>query len=67
MSMTWMTKNYHIEPNKLYLKKNYHLGGVADPFTGAGAYSTQPMDIDLDQDASEYFPQKTYLQFAQVR
>ena len=25
------------------------------------------MDIDLDQDASEYFPQKTYLQFAQVR
>ena len=41
-------------------------GGVADPFTGSGAYSSQPMEIDVDQDASEYFPQKCYLQFTQV-
>ena len=43
-----------------------HTGGVSDPFTGSGAYSTQPMDVDFDQDASQYFPQKTYLQFTQV-
>ena len=36
-----------------------------DPFTGSSAYTTsQPMDTD--DDASDYFPQKTFLQFTQV-
>ena len=41
-------------------------GGVADPFTGSGAYSSQPMEVDSIEDASQYFPQTTYLQFTQV-
>ena len=36
-----------------------------DPFTGSSAYTTtQPMDTE--DDASEYFPHKTFLQFTQV-
>ena len=36
-----------------------------DPLTGSSAYTTsQPMDTD--DDASDYFPQKTFLQFTQV-
>jgi len=47
-----------------YLK--FITGGVADPFTGSGAYSSQPMEVDSIEDASQYFPQTTYLQFTQV-
>ena len=47
---------------------NFHSisGAVADPFTGSGAYASTPMEVDSIEDASEYFPQKTYLQFSQV-
>merc|ERR1712223_1382265 len=34
--------------------------------TGSGAYSSQPMEVDSIEDASQYFPQTTYLQFTQV-
>lgn len=49
-----------------YLRINYSVAGGGDPFTGSSAYSTEPMDVDSDQDASEHFPQKTFLQFPQV-
>merc|ERR1712080_115401 len=64
--MGFIIKNSNHKPIPKGTASDPFTGGVADPFTGSGAYSTQPMDIDLDQDASEYFPQKTYLQFAQV-
>ena len=47
-------------------KFNFIKGGVADPFTGSGAYSSQPMEVDSIEDASQYFPQTIYLQFTQV-
>ena len=40
-------------------------GGVADPFTGGGAYSTTPMDTS-EPPENTYFPQKEFLQFANV-
>jgi len=41
-------------------------GGGSDPFTGSGAYTTSAMDTSEPPPENTYFPQKDFLQFANV-